>query len=138
MSLKAFHVVFIVVSIALTAWVSSWGIRTYIETRESMPLMVALFSLVGGVALVFYMNWFLKKLKKIGFLSLAIPFFFFSDVVSACPVCMNNPNSPLVQSAAKGIWFLMAVISTVLMGFLALFIYWAIRSYKLEKSQLTS
>jgi hypothetical protein len=45
-----------------------------------------------------------------------------------CAVCIGDPASPLTQSANGGVVFLLAVISSVLIGFGSLFVYWAHRA----------
>lgn len=36
---------------------------------------------------------------------------------TACPICFGDPNSPLTKSAEMGVWFLLAVIVLVEVGF---------------------
>jgi hypothetical protein len=37
--------------------------------------------------------------------------------VAACAICFGDPNSPLTKSAEMGVWFLLAVIVSVQIGF---------------------
>jgi len=68
MSLKAFHVVFIIASIILTGWFGWWGVDTYRHTAEISTLMMGIASLVGTVVLIIYFRWFLKKLRNESYL----------------------------------------------------------------------
>jgi len=68
MSLKAFHIVFVAVSMILCAGFGYWALSTYQEDHEPGLLVAALFSLAGCVALIVYGRWFLKKLKGVGYL----------------------------------------------------------------------
>ncbi len=65
MSLKAFHIAFIVVSIVLSLVVTVWGVREYLAASSGSALLVALVAAVGGVALVVYGNRFFKKLRDL-------------------------------------------------------------------------
>jgi len=45
--------------------------------------------------------------------------------VSACPVCFGNPGSPMVKGTSNGILFLLGIIGSVQIGFVALFVtFW--------------
>ena len=65
MSLRIFHVIFITVSIALTLFVTIWGVREYMATRSGSALALAIVFLAGGVALVLYAGKAFRKLKDL-------------------------------------------------------------------------
>jgi len=65
MSLRIFHVIFITVSIALTLFVTIWGVREYVATRSGGALALAIVFLIGGVALVLYAGKAFRKLKDL-------------------------------------------------------------------------
>ncbi|PYQ51257.1 MAG: hypothetical protein DMF59_08455 [Acidobacteria bacterium] len=65
MSLRIFHVIFITVSIALTLFVTIWGVREYMATRNGSALALAIVFLAGGVALVLYAGKAFRKLKDL-------------------------------------------------------------------------
>ena len=65
MGLKAFHIVFISVSIALTVGFGVWGIRDYGLSGSGMNLGLGLASLAISLVLLVYGWWFLRKLKGI-------------------------------------------------------------------------
>jgi Kef-type K+ transport system membrane component KefB len=58
MSLKAFHILFIVASILLC-----WGVGAWFVHRGNLPAGVG--CIAAGFALVGYGVYFLKKLKKV-------------------------------------------------------------------------
>ena len=68
MSLKAFHVFFILVATIFTIGFGVWGIRSYMHTGEMSHLLLGSFSLIGSVFLAWYFKWFLKKLKDVSYL----------------------------------------------------------------------
>jgi hypothetical protein len=68
MSLKAFHVVFIVISIILTAWFGWWSVNSYRQNAEISSLLLGIGSFIGMVLLVIYFRWFLRKLKNESYL----------------------------------------------------------------------
>ncbi len=65
MSLKAFHIVFIVASVGLSAFVAVWGIQDYSRTSDTSHLTIGVASIVLGVVLLWYSTWFVRKLKSL-------------------------------------------------------------------------
>lgn len=66
MSLKAFHIVFIVCSVLLSAGLGVWGV-----TRPGHPagdLVLGILGFVAAAGLIVYGVWFLKKLKGVSYL----------------------------------------------------------------------
>ncbi|MSU40285.1 MAG: hypothetical protein EXS22_07780 [Pedosphaera sp.] len=68
MSLKAFHIFFIVVSIFLGLGVGGWGILQFAKGQGVSWLYFGLGFIVSGVALIFYSRSILKKMKDISYL----------------------------------------------------------------------
>ena len=68
MSLKAFHIVFVVMSILLSTGFCLWAIRQYLDVKYSGYLAVSVGALVFAAALFWYGVWFLRKLKDVSFL----------------------------------------------------------------------
>jgi hypothetical protein len=68
MSLKAFHVVFITVSILLAFGFSGWEFKAYSEDKGWVDLAFGLGSGLAGIGLIVYGRYFLKKLKHISYL----------------------------------------------------------------------
>jgi len=69
MSLKAFHILFVVASTLLTGGFGVWSIRAYSRGDVSMSVLVlGIASLLLMDALVWYGKYFLRKLKHISYL----------------------------------------------------------------------
>ncbi len=66
MSLRAFHIAFIVVSIALSLVVTAWGVREFLSDANSNALAVGCVAALTGVALVIYGMRFFRKLQELG------------------------------------------------------------------------
>lgn len=67
-SLKAFHVVFVVVSTLLCLGFGAWAVREYRVGGDAMFLAGGVFSFVLAAALLVYGGWFLRKLRGVGYL----------------------------------------------------------------------
>lgn len=65
MSLRAFHIAFIVVSIALSLVVTAWGVREYLNDAGASALAVGGVAALTGVALVIYGMRFFRKLQEL-------------------------------------------------------------------------
>ena len=65
MSLRIFHIVFVTVSIALSVFVTIWGVREFLATRSTGALALAVIFLALGVTLVFYAGRVFRKLKEL-------------------------------------------------------------------------
>ena len=68
MSLKAFHVFFIVVCTILALATGVWAFLDFGESGSWGTLSLGIVSLLGSVLLVRYGFWFLRKLKGEGYL----------------------------------------------------------------------
>lgn len=68
MSLKAFHVFFIVIALIFSAWFGVWGIRSYLDSGELGDLLMGIGSILVCIGLGFYFRWFLRKLKDESYL----------------------------------------------------------------------
>jgi len=133
MSLKAFHLFFVLVSTALATYFSVWCFQQSSETGSNGTFTMGMVSLGCSLALAIYLGWVFKKLRPIAFsLILSSLLFSASSPAWACSVCMGNPKSPLVQSANIGIVFLLMVVGGVLAGFGGLFLTWRSRAKKFE------
>ena len=54
---------------------------------------------------------------------------------SACPVCYGNQQTPLTKSASNGILFLLGIVGSVQVGFVALFISFWRRTKALQQKR---
>jgi hypothetical protein len=125
MSLKAFHLVFILASIALSTLVGFWGL---LRSNEGVSLLLGVIGVLSAAGLTVYLGWFVKKLRNLSYLGLSLALLMVSQPVWACAVCFGDPNSPMVKSANTAILFLLAVIGSLLGGFAGLFLYWGKRA----------
>ncbi len=66
MSLKAFHLLFIALSIALSAGVGGWAIQRYLGGGGAGDLALGMVFFAGGLALLVYGGRFFRKLKELG------------------------------------------------------------------------
>ena len=65
MSLKTFHIFFIIVSLLTTLGFGILCFKTYVANSSPTYLAMGLASLLAGVALIVYGFWFLGELKKL-------------------------------------------------------------------------
>ncbi len=65
MSLKVFHIVFVIVCIGLSLWVGVWGIRDYMLERSVGALSLGILFLLSGVVLVVYGRRVFVKLRDL-------------------------------------------------------------------------
>jgi hypothetical protein len=68
MSLKAFHIAFICLSIILALGFGIWELSGYTTSGEGEQLAFGLLSLAGGAGLIVYGIRFLRKLKNVSYL----------------------------------------------------------------------
>ncbi len=68
MSLKAFHVFFVCISVLFTLGFGAWAVADWHRTGSSGSLIMAISAAVAGVALIWYGLWFLRKLKGVSYL----------------------------------------------------------------------
>ena len=69
MSLKGFHIVFIVFSTLLALGVGGWCI--WVDLVEGAPIYIAgaIASFACAVALIIYGIWFYRKMKRLGIIT---------------------------------------------------------------------
>ena len=68
MSLKAFHIVFIIFSVALTIGFGVWATRDFAHSGSWVHLSLGVASFIGSITLARYGVWFLRKLKHVSYL----------------------------------------------------------------------
>ncbi len=64
MSLKAFHIFFILCAIFLIGGLGLWQIEGFAKSQSLMELLLGLIFFAGAAGLAVYLLWFLKKNKK--------------------------------------------------------------------------
>lgn len=67
MSLKAFHVFFLAVSLLLTLGFGFWAVRDYQDVGKPDSLYLGVGSFAISLLLAIYGVWFLKKLRGISY-----------------------------------------------------------------------
>jgi hypothetical protein len=65
MSLRVFHIVFITVSVALTLFVTVWGVREFMVSRSSLSVLMMIVGVAGGALLIWYGKRVFPKLKEL-------------------------------------------------------------------------
>jgi hypothetical protein len=65
MSLKAFHIVFVIFSTLLALGVGAWCVWVNLVEGAPVYLAGAIASLVSALALVIYGVWFYRKMKRL-------------------------------------------------------------------------
>ncbi len=122
MSLKAFHLVFVIASILLGLGVGGWGILEYRATGEVGALLLGLIFLAMGIGLFFYGRNMLKKTKDIGYLALA-GLLFAEQNAAACASCYGESDAPMADGMNAGIFTLLVVVGSLLGGIAGFFIF---------------
>ena len=122
MSLKAFHLVFVIASILLGLGVGGWGIMEYRANGEISALIMGLIFLIMGVTLMIYGNRMLKKTKHIGYLTLSLLFGLKQNTL-ACAACYGESDSPMAEGMNAGILFLLIVVGGTLAAITGFFIF---------------
>jgi hypothetical protein len=65
MSLRAFHIIFIIVTVVLSLYVALWGIREFAQERSSTGLVLAILFLITAVGGMIYGKKAFSKLKEL-------------------------------------------------------------------------
>ncbi len=68
MSLKAFHITFIILSTLLTLAFGVWAVDDFGRSASLVHLALGVGSFIGSGVLVWYGIWFLRKLKHVSYL----------------------------------------------------------------------
>jgi hypothetical protein len=68
MSLKAFHIFFVAVSVLLAFGFAVWAFVDFAETKSVLDLVWGALGLASGVGLIYYGKFVLKKLKDFPYL----------------------------------------------------------------------
>jgi steroid 5-alpha reductase family enzyme len=68
MSLKAFHLVFLIAATLLVFGFGAWSLVNYADSRRMVDLVFGVVSVLSGATLIVYGRHFLRKLKHISYL----------------------------------------------------------------------
>lgn len=64
MSLRTFHLVFIIASIVMADMFGAWAIWHYPQTRDLLTLWLGILTLAGGLVLTVYAVLFVRRLDR--------------------------------------------------------------------------
>jgi hypothetical protein len=67
-SLKAFHVFFVIVSVLCALGFAAWSVSDWLRTGRPGTLALGILGFAAAAALVWYGLWFLRKLKNVSYL----------------------------------------------------------------------
>ena len=67
MSLKAFHVFFVAISILMCVCLGVWGVRAAGSDDSTLPMAMGAAGFAGALILGVYGVWMLKKLKRFSY-----------------------------------------------------------------------
>lgn len=65
MSLRVFHIVFVIVTVALSLFVALWGIREFAAERSGAALTLAIVFLITAAGMIVYGKKVFVKLKEL-------------------------------------------------------------------------
>jgi hypothetical protein len=133
MSLKAFHAFFIACSALLAFGLGVWCLSSFMEGGRATDAILGVLGIFAGVGLVIYGIAFLKKLRNVGMM--AILFLLVPGLVTACPVCWGDSDSPQARGMQAAIFFLLGLTGVVLSLFISLFVYFWKRGKRVAMEQ---
>ena len=134
MSLKAFHLVFVIASILMGIFVGAWGIREYQDSGDVAALIMGVVFIALGILLIIYGRKMLKKTEHIGYLCLLV-LLSLEQTTAACAACYGENDSTLAKGMNAGIFTLLIIVGGLLMGIVAFFIFIYYRSAKSAATQ---
>jgi len=119
MSLRAFHLVFIAVSVVLAAFIAAWATGQYQLQHQVIYAVTAVVAILASAGLVAYGAIFQRKTRHLVILLfvLAVP-----RAALACPVCFGNSDAPMAKAMNQGIWLMLGVVAFILVAFGSFFI----------------
>jgi hypothetical protein len=120
MSLRAFHLFFIGLSVVLTAFFAAWATTQYRADHDIAYAIAAVASVAVGGGLIAYGAAFQKKTRHllVVLVLLAAP-----RAAWACPVCFGQNDSPMASAANLSILAMLIVTGGVLAAFASFFVY---------------
>jgi hypothetical protein len=123
MSLKFFHIVFIVVSTLLCLFVAVWAFDAYRREGTAASLGLAALAFAGGGGLVVYGARFLQKARKLGLAGLLAAGMLGAPAdLFACAVCLGNTQSSLRDGMNAGILALLGFAGFMIVSFAVFFV----------------
>lgn len=138
MSLKAFHLVFVSISVLLALGLGTMTFMTFLQQRALAQLGWSVLSFAAAIALVVYGVRIRKKLWDIGLLAASSCLIFFARAGYACATCFGNPEAPQTQAMNMAILFMLILVAMVLTLFAAFFVHLRIRANRFANRQIDS
>jgi hypothetical protein len=131
MSLRAFHLFFIAISVVLAAFFAAWAASQYRAEHAIRYAIAAVAALAAGGGLVAYGAAFQRKTRHLLVLLivLAAP-----RTAFACPVCFGQNDSPMASAANLSILVMLVITIGMLAAFASFFIYLMRRARLVERS----
>lgn len=138
MSLKAFHIFFISISVLLAVGMGIMTLRTFLETHEMAQLGWCLLSFAAAIVLIIYGLRIRKKLENVGLMLAGFCLIFFPRAAWACSVCMGDPDAPQTHGMNMAILFMLGVVATLLGSFAVFFVHLRTRAKLAASENLNS
>ena len=131
MSLRAFHLVFIALSVVLAAFVAAWATGQYRVEHDMVYAVTGVVALLTSAGLVAYGARFQRKTRHLltVLLVLGVP-----RVALACPVCFGQSDAPMAKAMNQGILLMLVIVGGVLAAFATFFISLVRRAKMAEDS----
>lgn len=129
MSLKLFHIVFIVASSLLSLVFGGWAVRSFAAGGGALDLIMGLVSIAFGLALVAYLSWFRRKIRTrdeedqrrretIRPLAVLVLVWLAGHGESlACSVCYGEAEGPIIDGARIGVFALFGLVLSMQVAF---------------------
>ncbi|GMU33970.1 MAG: hypothetical protein AMXMBFR20_18420 [Planctomycetia bacterium] len=64
LSLRSFHIFFIVVVVVAADLFAAWAIRDYTTSHDMLTLLLGIVAIIGSLGLVAYGIWFVNKMNR--------------------------------------------------------------------------
>ena len=119
MSLRAFHLLFIAVSVVLAAFFAAWATHQYRVQHDIAYALAGLGSVGVAAALIVYGAAFQRKTKHLLVLLTVVAA---PRTAFACPVCFGQSDSPMASAANLSILVMLIITVGVLAAFASFFI----------------
>ena len=135
MSLRYFHIVFIALSVILTAGVAIWGIHDFRLTGDLLSLSIGLAAAILILPILIYARWLWRKSRRLigqAIVIGVIPFLVEPPAAHACSVCAVDPNSLIARGAFWGILVLGLIVASLLATVAGVGLYWMHRARQLN------
>lgn len=64
LSLRSFHIFFIVLVVAAADLFAAWAIRDYVTSHAALSLVLGVVTILGSLGLIAYGIWFIHKMDR--------------------------------------------------------------------------